>query len=410
MNCRHCQSPLSQLFADLVTCPPSNAMVPPEREYEPEKYFPLKVFVCTDCWLVQTDELEKAGDIFNAEYTYFSSFSTSWVAHAQKYVDMMVDRFGFNSSSHVIEIASNDGYLLQWFVKKGIPVLGVDPTANTAAAAKQKGVDTLVDFFGRKIAREKLVPEGLQADLILGNNVLAHVPDINDLVGGIKLALKQGGVATMEFPHLMRLVDENQFDTIYHEHFSYLSLTFVNRLFASQGLTIFDVEEWPTHGGSLRIFARHDDDSTKPVLDSVRNLLKKEEDLGMKAAAYYDGFQEEIDKIKYAFWEFLIEQKRAGKTVVAYGAAAKGNTLMNYAGLKGTDLIQYVADASPHKQNKLNPGSRTPVRHPDEIKRTKPDYVIVFPWNLSEEISQQLSYIREWGGQFVRFVPERRVW
>lgn len=405
MNCRHCKATLTHQFADLVTCPPSNAMVAAGQENQPEQYYPLKVYVCDQCWLVQTDELEKAEDIFNAEYTYFSSFSTSWVAHAKQYAEMMVERFGFDANSQVVEIASNDGYLLQWFAKMGIPVLGVDPTANTAAAAKEKGIDTIVDFFGKRVATERLVPEGKMADLILGNNVLAHVPDINDLVGGIKIALKPTGVATMEFPHLMRLVMENQFDTIYHEHFSYLSLTFVQRLFRSQGLEIFDVEEWGTHGGSLRIFARHTADDSKPVSERVTDLLAREDALGMKGLEYYTGFQQKIDDIKYAFWTWLIEQKRAGKTVVGYGAAAKGNTLMNYAGLKGTDLIAYVADANPHKQKKLNPGNRVPVLPPSTIAETKPDFVIIFPWNLSKEIGEQLKYIRDWGGKFVRFIP-----
>lgn len=409
MNCRHCQTPLQHVWADLISCPPTNSMLP--QDYSgAEKYFPLKVFVCHNCWLVQTDENEKAEEIFNGEYVYFSSYSTSWVEHARKYVEKVTERFGLGPQSKVIEIASNDGYLLQWFVKKGIPVLGVDPTANTAAAAKEKGVDTLVDFFGTDTAVNKVVPHFGKANLICGSNVLAHVPDINDFIGGWKAALAEGGVITIESPHLLRLVENNQFDTVYHEHYSYLSFSFVNRLFKSVGLQVFDVEELPSHGGSIRIYGRHAEDESKPVGPAVYEMLEREDKLGMNALPYYQGFQGQMDEIKYAFWEFLIAQRRAGKKVAAYGAASKGNTLMNYAGYKGTDLIAFVADANPHKQNLLAPGCRLPVVHPDTIREFQPDYVVVFPWNLDKEISQQLAYIREWGGQFVRFVPKLEVW
>ena len=385
-------------------------MLKPSELGLPETYFPLKVFVCEKCWLVQTDELEKAENIFDAEYVYFSSYSTTWVEHARKYVEKVTERFGLGPESKVIEIASNDGYLLQWFVKKGIPVLGVDPTANTAAAAKEKGVDTLVDFFGVNTAVNKVIPRFGKANLICGSNVLAHVPDINDFIGGWKAALAPGGVITIESPHLVRLVESRQFDTIYHEHFSYLSFSFIDRLFKSVGLQLFDVEELKTHGGSIRVYARHADDETKPIGPAVYEMLEREDKLGMNALPYYQGFQEQIDDVKYGFWEFLIAAKRAGKKVAGYGAASKGNTLMNYAGYKGTDLIAFVADANPHKQGLYAPGCRNPVVHPDQIKEFQPDYVIVMPWNLSAEISDQLSYIRAWGGQFVRFIPKVEVW
>lgn len=409
MNCRHCKTELKHVFVDLINCPPSNAMLKKEQLNEPEKYYPLKIFVCNECYLVQVDEIAKASDIFDGEYTYFSSFSTSWLAHAKRYVDMMMERFNFNKDSQIIEIASNDGYLLQYFKEYGVPVLGVDPTANTAAVAKQKGIDTIVNFFGAQLATEQLAGKGIKADLILGNNVLAHVPDINDLVKGIKLALKDTGVVTMEFPHLLRMVEEAQFDTIYHEHFSYLSFTTVKRIFESQGLEMFDVQEIPTHGGSLRIFAKHQEDTTREISENVQNLLKKEFEAGVTSLDYYLNFQQRVDEIKYNFWEFLIEQKRKGKKVIGYGAAAKGNTLMNYAAVKGNDLIQFVVDASPYKQNKFLPGSHIPVVNKEIIAEYKPDYMIILPWNLKEEISEQFSYIDEWGGQFVVFIPELRI-
>jgi SAM-dependent methyltransferase len=409
MNCRHCKTELKHVFVDLINCPPSNAMLKKEQLNEPEKYYPLKIFVCEECYLVQVDEIAKANEIFDGEYTYFSSYSTSWLAHAKRYVDMMMERFKFNNASQVIEIASNDGYLLQYFKEYGVPVLGVDPTANTAAVAKEKGIDTIVDFFGAKLATEKLVSSGIKGDLILGNNVLAHVPDINDLVKGIKLALNDKGVVTMEFPHLLKLVEECQFDTIYHEHFSYLSFTTVKRIFESQGLEMFDVQEIPTHGGSLRIFAKHKDDASKEISTNVENLIQKEERAGVTTLDYYLNFQERVDEIKYDLWDFLIEQKRKGKKVIGYGAAAKGNTLFNYAAVKGNDLIQFVVDASPYKQNKFLPGSHIPVVSKEMIAEYKPDYIIILPWNLKEEISEQFSYIDEWGGQFVVFVPSRKV-
>ena len=405
MNCRHCTSVLKNVFVDLINCPPSNSMLEKEQLNEPEIFYPLKIFVCDNCKLVQVDEMKKAEEIFDGEYTYFSSYSTSWLAHAKKYVDMMMDRYGFTEESQIIEIASNDGYLLQYFMGYDVPVLGVDPTANTAAAAKQKGIETIIDFFGSFFAQKQLVQRGIKGDLIIGNNVLAHVPDINDFVKGLKIALKEDGIITMEFPHLHRLVEECQFDTIYHEHFSYLSFTTVKRIFEHQELELFDVEEIPTHGGSLRIFAKHVADKSKHISSNFNKLLQKEEKAGILSLDYYCNFQERVDKVKYDFLDFLIRQKRQDKKVVGYGAAAKGNTLLNYCGIKGTDLISFVVDASPYKQNKFLPGSRIPVLGLDHIEKHKPDYVIIFPWNLSKEIREQLQYIREWGGKFVVFIP-----
>jgi hypothetical protein len=409
MKCRHCKTELNHVFVDLINCPPSNDMLKPEQLNEPEAYYPLKIFTCHNCLLVQVDEMRKADSIFNSEYTYFSSFSTSWLAHAKEYVDMMVKRFGFNSTSQVIEIASNDGYLLQYFKEYNVPVMGVDPTANTAAVAISKGIPTIVDFFGSELAQKKLVDQKIKADLILGNNVLAHVPDINDFVKGVKIALKDTGVVTFEFPHLMRLVEECQFDTIYHEHFSYLSFTVVQRIFESQGLEMFDVQELSTHGGSLRIFAKNINDKSKEISPNVTNLLKREEAAGMKNMNYYNDFQQRVEEIKYAVWEFLIKARREGKKVIGYGAAAKGNTLLNYCGVKGTDLIQFAVDASPHKQNRYLPASHIPVKDLNSIKEFKPDYVIILPWNLKKEIGEQLKYIRDWGGKFVTFIPKLNV-
>jgi 2-polyprenyl-3-methyl-5-hydroxy-6-metoxy-1,4-benzoquinol methylase len=362
--------------------------------------------VCEKCWLVQVDELEKADAIFNNEYTYFSSYSTSWLQHAKAYTDYMTERFGLNSDSLVVEVASNDGYLLQYFKEKNIPVLGVEPTANTAEVAIARGIENIVDFFGSNLAENKLKGK---ADLILGNNVLAHVPDINDFVKGVKIALKPNGVNTFEFPHLLQLVQDSQFDTIYHEHFSYLSLTNLNTVFEKQGLEIFDVQELKTHGGSLRIFTKHNEDSSKQIEPTVAAMLQKETAAGINTLAYYQNFQARVDKIKYDFTEFLIQQKRQGKKIIGYGAAAKGNTLLNYCGIKGNDLIEFVVDASPYKQNKLLPGSRIPVYGKEKIETYKPDFVIIFPWNLKDEISEQLNYVRVWGCKFVIAIPELKI-
>lgn len=406
MKCRNCGTSLEHVFCDLQTCPPSNAMVKKENSNLKEIYFPLKAFVCHDCWLVQVDEVEKAEDIFNNEYTYFSSYSKSWLQHAKKYVDYMTQRFGFNGDTVVIEIASNDGYLLQYFKNNGVNVLGIEPTANTANVAIDKGIDCIVDFFSTELANNKLANS---ADLILGNNVLAHVPDINDFVAGLKIALKKKGVITFEFPHLIKLISERQFDTIYHEHFSYLSLTVVNQIFLKHGLEIFDVQELVTHGGSIRIFAKNIEDKTKTIQESVNQMLKKEEFLGVKNLKYYKDFQIKVDEIKYNFLQFLYDQKKMNKKVIGYGAAAKGNTLLNYSGIKGDDLIKFVVDASPYKQGKLMPGSRIIVVAPESIEKEKPDFVIIFPWNLKEELMNELAYIRNWGGKFVTFIPEINI-
>ena len=407
MKCRFCDRELIHEFIDLVNSPPSNSFLTKEQMNEPEVFYPLKLFVCDKCFLVQIDEYKKSDDIFDKDYAYFSSFSTSWLDHARKYVDMITERLQLSTESHVMEIASNDGYLLQYFLGKQIPCLGIEPCANTAQAAREKGVDTLEEFFSAEFA-ERLVQEERKADLIIGNNVLAHVPDINDFVKGLKIALNPGGVVTMEFPHVMRLIEENQFDTIYHEHFSYLSFHTVRRIFAEHGLVLFDVEDIPTHGGSLRISARHDNDDSKPVTSNVAVLLEKEAARGMLKLDYYLDFQQKADKVKYALLSFFLEQKKAGKNVIAYGAAAKGNTLLNYCGVK-KDLIEFVVDASPHKQGKCLPGSHIPVVAENEIKKTKPDYVLILPWNIKDEIMEQLSYIRKWGGKFVTAVPDLKI-
>ena len=407
MKCRFCKSELENIFIDLVNSPASNSYLTASQLIEPEVFYPLKVYTCTKCFLVQVDEYKKSDAIFDSNYAYFSSFSTSWLQHAKEYTDLMASRFGFNENSQVIEVASNDGYLLQYFKEKNIPVLGIEPTANTAAAAKEKGIESVIEFFGSRLAKE-LVAKNIKADLLLGNNVLAHVPDIVDFVGGLKIILKENGVITMEFPHLMQLVDNNQFDTVYHEHFSYLSFYTVKEIFASQGLEMFDVQELPTHGGSLRIYAKHQNDKSKSVSENVANLLQKENAKGMRGLAYYDHFQQQALKIKLDITEFLIDQKRAGKKVAAYGAAAKGNTMLNYCGIK-SDLIEFVVDANPHKQNKFLPASHVPIVNEQYLKDSKPDFVIIFRWNLKDEITKQLAYIKDWGGKFVVAVPHLQI-
>ena len=407
MNCRFCNNTLTHEFADLGFSPPSNAFLTKEQLNVPETFYPLKIMVCEKCFLVQIDEFAKHDEIFNGDYAYFSSFSVSWLAHAKAYTEMMTARFGLNADSRVIEIASNDGYLLQYFKEKNIPVLGIEPTANTAAAAKEKGVESVVDFFGTRLART-LAEKGLKADLLLGNNVLAHVPDINDFVGGLPLLLKNNGVITFEFPHLLQLIDKNQFDTIYHEHFSYLSLIAVKQIFKKHGLEIFDVEEVTTHGGSLRVFAKHGGDKSKEIDPRVRQMMEKEKEFGLEDLSIYKNFQQKAEKVKNDFTEFLLVAKKENKKVAAYGAAAKGNTLLNYAGTK-KDLLSFVADASPHKQNKFLPGAHIPVLSEAKIKNDKPDYIVILPWNIKDEISQQLEYIKEWGGKFVVAVPQLEI-
>jgi hypothetical protein len=401
MDCRFCKTELKDVFIDLVNSPASNSFLSYKQLNEPEVFYPLKVYTCHACFLVQIDEYKKSDTIFNEEYVYFSSYSKSWLAHAKAYTEKMIARFKLDEKSLVIELASNDGYLLQYFKEVNVPVLGIEPTANTADIARAKGIDTIVDFFGKDLAAQL---QNRKADLLLGNNVLAHVPDIVDFVAGMKLALKYTGVITMEFPHLMQLVDNNQFDTIYHEHFSYLSFHTVKRIFSEQGLELFDVEELPTHGGSLRIFARHKEDESKPITSNVGALLQKELQKGMHTLAYYNNFYQKALQVKIDFLSFLLEKKKAGKKVAGYGAAAKGNTLLNYCGVKN-DMISYVVDASPHKQNKWLPGSRIPVVNEEVLRDDQPDFVVIFPWNLKEEVVKQLAYIREWGGRFVIPIP-----
>ena len=407
MKCRYCGFELKLPLVDLGSAPPSNAYLTEQKLKAPEKCFPLRVLVCEQCWLVQTEDFAQAHELFDAEYAYFSSFSSGWLAHSERYVTDMVARLGLNADSHVVEVAANDGYLLQYVKARGIPCTGVEPTASTAAAARAKGIPIVQGFFGVRLA-EALVAQGKQADLTAANNVLAHVPDINDFVSGFARLLKPQGVATFEFPHLLKLIAENQFDTIYHEHFSYLSLTGVNRIFATNGLSVFDVEEHPTHGGSLRVFAQRRDTGQHPRSAKIHELLQREAQAGMSTAGYYAGFQAKTDKVKNDFLVFLLEARRQGKTVAAYGAAAKGNTLMNYAGLR-PDLISFVADRNPAKQGKYMPGSRIPIVGEGRLQGVKPDYVVILPWNLKTEVIEQLNYIRSWGGQFVTVVPELRI-
>ncbi len=407
MKCRHCGAELSLPLVDLGSAPPSNAYLTPATLRAPEKWFPLRVLVCSECWLAQTEDFAQANELFDADYAYFSSFSSTWLSHAERYVADMHIRFGLDKTAHVVEVAANDGYLLQYVQACGIPCLGIEPTASTAAAARVKGIAIVEDFFGVRLARE-LVAQGKQADLTAANNVLAHVPDINDFVAGFAVLLKPQGVATFEFPHLLRLIAENQFDTIYHEHFSYLSLTAVSRIFAHNGLTVFDVEELPTHGGSLRVFAQRTDTGQQAPCTRVDSMLRHEAHAGMLSANYYTDFQARTNKVKNDFLAFLLEATRQCKTVAAYGAAAKGNTLMNYAGIR-PDLITYVVDRNPAKQDKFMPGSRIPIVDETRLRADRPDYVVILPWNLREEVMTQLDYIREWDGRFVTAVPELKI-
>jgi len=407
MKCRHCGAEVSLTLIDLGSAPPSNAYLTHLTLRRPEKWFPLKVLVCESCWLVQAESYSRAAELFNDEYAYFSSFSAIWLQHAQSYVSTMVDRFKLTNDSHVIEVASNDGYLLQYVKQRGISCLGIEPTMSTSAAARLKGIETVEEFFGVSLAK-KLINQDKQADLMVANNVLAHVPDINDFVAGFTALLKPQGVATFEFPHVMNLIEERQFDTIYHEHFSYLSFMTVVNIFNANGLAVFDVEQLPTHGGSLRVYAQRKDFGKHAINQRVTDLLKREAAAGMNNADYYEGFQAHADKVKNDFLSFLLEARRAGKTVVGYGAAAKGNTLLNYAGVR-LDLLSYVVDLNPSKQNKFLPGSRIPIVVEAQIKQTKPDYIVILPWNLREEVILQLAYVREWGGQFVTAVPKLKV-
>jgi SAM-dependent methyltransferase len=405
-TCRFCSAPLKTTFVDLGMSPPCNSVIKADQLHNMEAFYPLHAYVCEDCWLVQLQEFVTPGEIFS-EYSYFSSYSTSWVAHAKRYTEAMRERFKLGEKSLVQEIASNDGYLLQHFVAAGVPVLGVEPAANVAKVARDKGIRTVSRFFGRETAAA-LVAEYGRPDLLLGNNVLAHVPDLNDFVGGMKIALAPGGVITMEFPHLMRLMAENQFDTIYHEHFSYLSWITVERVFAKHGITLFDVEELPTHGGSLRIYGRHAENTALAVTDRAKALRQREIDDGFMTTARYAGFEAQVKRTKHRLLQFLIDCKQRGKKVCGYGAPGKGNTLLNYCGIR-TDFLDFTVDANPYKQNTYTPGTRIPTLAPDAIREARPDYVLILPWNLKEEISTQMSYIREWGGQFVVPIPEVKV-
>lgn len=403
MKCRHCNHQINHPFLDLGSSPPSNAYLTISTLNKPEKWFPLKVVVCDQCWLVQTEDFAEANELFDADYAYFSSFSSSWLTHAKNYVDSMIHRFELTANSQVIEIAANDGYLLQYVKAEGIPCLGIEPTHSTAQAAREKGLEIIEAFFGVDLANE-LVHKGYQADLTAANNVLAHVPDINDFVGGFASLLKPNGVATFEFPHLVNLVEQNQFDTIYHEHFSYLSLTSVKSIFEKNGLQVFDVEEIPTHGGSLRVYAQRSDTGSHQIDKRLQDLLNKEHDLGVDSLAFYQHFQQKVDRIKDDMITFLIEAKQAGKKVIAYGAAAKGNTLLNYSGIR-PDLLPYVVDKNPAKQNKFMPGSRIPIVSEDIIREEQPDYILILPWNLKQEVVAQLSYTQTWSAKFVTAIP-----
>lgn len=406
-TCRFCNATLEHTVVDLGMSPLCQTHIKPEQLNDMEPFYPLHAYVCDNCFLVQLNQYVAPDNIFTDEYAYFSSYSDSWVEHARKYVELMIDRFGFNDSSKVMEIASNDGYLLQHFVKKGVPVLGIEPAANTAAAALEKGVRSKTVFLGLNTAKEIVEEEG-HANLVLGNNVLAHVPDINDFVAGMKTLLAPKGVITMEFPHLLQLMNLNQFDTIYHEHFSYLSFYTVEQVFDAQGLTLFDVEELSTHGGSLRIYARHHEDDEKAITERAIALKNKEIEWGVNKLETYFQFEEKVKETKRKIIEFLTKVKREGKTVVGYGAPGKGNTLLNYCAIR-TDFIDYTVDRNPYKKGKFTPGTRIPILDPENIMQTKPDYIFILPWNLRDEIINQLKDIREWGGKFVIPIPEVEV-
>jgi SAM-dependent methyltransferase len=406
MKCRHCAVALEHTFLDLGFAPPSNAYLTREDLAKPEKYYPLRIKVCDRCWLVQTEDYAQADELFSMDYAYFSSTSTSWLAHAARYAEEMTQRLKLSRDSLVIEVASNDGYLLKNFVAAGVPCLGIEPTASTAIAAEKLGIPVLREFFGEQLGR-RLAATGRQADLIAGKNVYAHVPDINDFTRGLAAALKPGGTVTLEFPHLLRLLEHTQFDTVYHEHFSYLSLYTVGRIFEACGLRVYDVEQSPTHGGSLRVYGCHAGES-RQASSAVAALLETETRHGLRKLATYQGFQAKANRVKDELLAFLLEQKRAGKTVAAYGAAAKGNTLLNYAGVK-PDLLPFVCDAAAAKQGKFMPGSHIPILGPSALLERRPDYVLILPWNLKVEVTQQLAPVRAWGGQFVTAVPVLEV-
>jgi hypothetical protein len=406
-SCRLCGNTIEKPFLSLGNSPISNAYLSKDDLNKMEPYYPLELFVCSDCYLVQIEEFELHHNIFNANYAYFSSYSESWLRHCEDYVKMMINRFGFDQNSFVVEVASNDGYLLQYFKERGIPVLGIEPTLNTAQVAIQKGISTDVEFFSAEYANN-MKSNSKSADLIIGNNVLAHNPKLNDFVEGLRIALNENGIVTMEFPHLMKLIEKNEFDTIYHEHYSYFSFHTVQKLFGRHGMTIFDVDELSTHGGSLRIYAKQNGCNAYEVSEKVNQLLKKEEQFGLKDLKTYLDFAGNVEKIKRDLLKFLIEAKENNKIVVGYGAPAKGNTLLNYCGIR-SDLIDYTVDISPHKQDLYLPGVHIPIYHPDKIKETKPDYVLILPWNIKEEILVQMRHIKGWDGKFVIAIPNLQV-
>jgi C-methyltransferase-like protein/putative zinc binding protein/methyltransferase family protein len=404
-SCRFCGTRLERTFVDLGMSPLCESFLAAGQLNRMEPFYPLHVMICSNCLLVQLQEYVAPEDIFR-EYAYFSSFSDTWLTHAERYVETMIERFTLGSSSRVVEVASNDGYLLQYFLRRGVPALGIEPARNVAEAARKKGVPTIAEFFGRDLARSVRAEHGA-ADVIAGNNVLAQVPDVNDFVGGMKILLADYGVVTVEFPHLLRLIEENQFDTIYHEHFSYFSLHTAERIFASHGLPLFDVEELPTHGGSLRLFARHAEDRTKASSPRLDALRRREEAAGLTGPDGYGSFAGKVEETKRKLLEFLIAAKRAGKRVVGYGAPGKGNTLLNYCGIR-TDFLDYTVDRNPYKHGKYLPGTHIPIYPPERIAETRPDYVLILPWNFRDEIVRQIAFIREWGGRFVVPIPEVR--
>ncbi|MBC3932712.1 class I SAM-dependent methyltransferase [Undibacterium curvum] len=407
MNCRHCGQALTHTFLDLGSAPPSNAYLSAQQLQQAETWLPLKLMVCEQCWLVQTLDFTGRENLFDADYAYFSSCSSSWLAHAKRFVQDMQQRLGLNADSHVVEVAANDGYLLQYVQQAGIPCLGIEPTASTAAAARDKGLAIREEFFGLTLAKQ-LAAEGKSADLTVANNVLAHVPDMNDFVAGFATLLKPHGVASFEFPHLLNMVNLNQFDTAYHEHFSYLSLLAVERIFNSQGLSVFDVEQLTTHGGSLRVLAQRSDTGQRERSGRVDALLLKEREAGVDSLTFYRNAQQRAQQTKYALLKFLLASREQGLKVAAYGAAAKGNTLLNFAGVRA-DLLSYVVDINPHKQGKCMPGSRIPIVHVDHLIQDQPDFVLVLPWNLEQEISADLHMIRNWGGRLVFAIPEWKI-
>lgn len=407
MKCRHCGSELKLNFLDLGSAAPSNAYLSREALSAPEIWYPLRLVVCETCWLVQTEDHAGREQLFTTDYAYFSSMSTSWLDHAQRYVGEMIKRLELGPHSTVVEIAANDGYLLQYVVQAGIPCYGIEPTASTATAAKAKGLDILERFFGVELAIQ-LATQGRQANLMVANNVLAHVPDINDFVAGFATLLKPEGVATFEFPHLMRMIEHNQFDTAYHEHYSYLTLTAMQRIFQANGLTVFDVQELPTHGGSLRVLAQRSDSGKRAVQNSVATVLNAESQAGLTRSGAYTAFQRNAEAVKDGLLTFLLQAKQQGLKVGAYGAAAKGNTLLNFAGVR-PDLLPYVVDRSPGKQGKFMPGSRIPIVHEDHLWADRPDYILILPWNLRDEVTQQLAHAKSWGARFVVAVPALEV-